>query len=128
MNTETKEILCSMRGKVLIVDCETDGLYWYTNGVIGVGIYCPSIDIKMYIPTAAYVELPYGKPKTAKVWRGDYYVKPSTGRKNKLFVQETTQPTRLTAVPDKAAISEVVAILQELASDPSTCFINHNIK
>ncbi len=38
-------------GKSLVFDTETNGLHWWKNEVIGIGVYCPEIDLKGYLPT-----------------------------------------------------------------------------
>lgn len=37
-------------GKRVCLDTETNGLYWYKNQVIGVGIHCPDAEVSGYYP------------------------------------------------------------------------------
>ena len=45
------EEIKSCSGKTVVIDIETTGLLWYRDSVIGVGIYCPEVDVCGYYPT-----------------------------------------------------------------------------
>ena len=47
----TPKILRKCYGQTLILDVETTGLRWWSDKIIGAGIYCPDKDILGYIPT-----------------------------------------------------------------------------
>lgn len=35
----------------IVLDCETTGLLWFQNHIIGLGVYCPDAGVRGYIPT-----------------------------------------------------------------------------
>ena len=122
--------LYRLKGRAFTIDTETTGLRWYQNGLIGIGIHCPDLDLTGYIPTCSYQEVPYGKPKRAKkYWGGEYTLK--NGRKVKVMIErleEEVYATRMEAVPIASMRAEASRILTEIAEDPGTLFIMHNAK
>lgn len=149
-------VLRLLKGQTFSIDTETTGLRWYKNKLIGISIHCPKLGISEYLFTCKYEVKPYGKPKTKRVWEGDYHViagkhrkvkemvaltpgkkkktwtgeylyKP-TEKKVKKWVIRTEQATRIEAVPDSHLADYAYALLTEVASDPETCMIFHNYK
>jgi DNA polymerase-1 len=42
--------ILEMAGRTVVFDCETTGLEWWRDKIIGIGLYCPEIDKGVYIP------------------------------------------------------------------------------
>lgn len=120
--------LKKLAGQVFVLDVETNGLHWYEHGVIGVAIHAPRIDVSGYLPTCTYQDVADGKPKTSKVWTGDYEINPATGRKRKQWTTQTVQAMRKEAIPDPDQLAPISALLLDAANDPNTCIIAHNAK
>ncbi len=122
------EDLDQLAGQVFVLDVETTGLHWYDHGLIGIAIHCPALDITGYLPTCDYIEVDDGKPKSKKVWLGDYEINPDTGRKRKAFVEQIEQKTKLIAQPNRAMIQPILEKLSAICNNPKTCIIAHNAK
>lgn len=123
----TREDILSCKGKTLAIDTETTGLHWYRDGLIGIGIHCPSAGVSGYAHTCIYQEDFYGKPKKKEEWLGDMdYSKSKRGRKVK----------NISWVPDKAVyakpvqsrINHFLPAVWEICEDPKTVLIGHNLK
>lgn len=134
MSYITPDDIRRCRGHRVVLDTETTGLEWWNNDLIGVGIYSPTaiaadgtVGIMGYMPTCTYEDLPYGKPKTRKMWLGKRdYSRSSVGRK--VMEDVTTYPTRNTAIPDEDLIEEAKRAVHYMADDPGTVLIGHNLK
>lgn len=50
-NLITVDDLLKCDGRTVAIDCETNGLHWWENVMIGLGVYCPEADVKGYITT-----------------------------------------------------------------------------
>lgn len=148
---QLREVLMALKGKTFSIDTETTGLEWYREGLIGICLHCPEIELTMYLFTCQYqdLEVPTGRKK--KVWTGEIVeqnmgLQPTkvwtgaldgrkrvyetrmepTVKKVKVYRQEVVHKIERTAVP----IVELQAIAQEclmeVASDPKTVMIFHN--
>lgn len=122
------EDLKKLKGQVFSFDTETTGLRWYQNGMIGVCVNCPAIDMKGYIYTCTYEQVPTGKVSKKKVWTGDYEISATTGRKIKKWDIVVEVKAQLTAVPVLSLVDEVKTIMADVVSDPKTVIILHNAK
>lgn len=122
------EELYKLKGQKFAIDTETDGLYYFRNGLIGISIHCPALDMTGYIFTCDYVEKETGKGKLVKLWEGDMEINPLTGRKRRVYTQRRVFTKQLTAVPDREKQYRASAILAEVASDPNTMMVFHNSK
>ena len=120
--------LKKLRGQVVALDTETTGLRYYQNGLIGVCVYCPALNLQGYIYTCTYEQVPTGKVKRVKEWQGEYEINPATGRKIKKWEYRDEVKTQLQAVPDACQAQQVKEILDWVADDPATCLIFHNAK
>jgi len=110
-----------------VIDTETTGLEWWKDMIIGVGIYCPDLDIAGYFPTCTYHNIAYGNPVKRKMWLGKRdYSKSSAGRKVMEWVVQHKR--RITAVPDEDLVAEAKAAVLYMANDPNTTLIGHNLK
>lgn len=123
----TPEQIRSCAGHLTVLDTETTGLKWYQDKLIGIGIHCPDLDILGYENVANFQEVPYGKAKSRKVWKGamDYS---ASKRGKRLMETVTIQPMAMTAVPCDEMAAPYLEALQDLASDPQTTLLGHNLK
>lgn len=124
--TTTDILSCS--GRTLSIDTETNGLRWYAdNKVIGVGIYCPSVEVAGYAHTCSYEDRPFGKTRLRDVPTGERdFSKSKRGRT--LTEKHSYQPETLTAIPLPERICQIVGAVEKIASNPKTTLIGHNIK
>lgn len=121
------EDILKCKGKRVAIDTETNGLEYWENKIIGIGIYCEDADVSGYVETCTFEYLPLGKPKSKLEWKGAMdYSKSKRGRR----VQEQVvyQPTVLTAIPNQARIDYFLKAVHEIANDPDTVLIGHNLK
>ncbi len=42
--------ILEMEGRTIVFDCETTGLEWWREDIIGLGLYCPEMEKGIYIP------------------------------------------------------------------------------
>lgn len=64
----TLEEIISCSGHEVTVDVETNGLHWWKNHIIGVGIHCPSAGVSGYYPTLTPIDRKEAK-EAIKKWR-----------------------------------------------------------
>lgn len=127
MEFMTLEQIRACKGHTLVIDTETTGLQWWKDSIIGVGIYCPDLNIAGYLPTCTYRDIAYGNPVRRKMWLGKRdYSKSSAGRKVMEWV--ITEKKRPTAIPDEDLVNEAKAAVLYMANDPNTTLIGHNLK
>lgn len=122
-NLITAEDILACKGHVLAIDTETNGLHWWHNKMIGVGIYCPTAGIQGYADTCTFEQRPHGQTRMEFLGKMDYS-RSKRGRK----VKERYQPTALTAIPLEPRIQHFSKAVREIASDPNTVLIGHNLK
>lgn len=127
----TREDILACSGHVVVVDTETNGLLWWENQIIGIGIECPTAregkGVRGYVHTCSFEQLPYGKSKKHQEWLGAMdYSRSKRGRR--LSEEVVYQPTRQTAVPNAILIKHFASAVAEIASDPKTTLIGHNLK
>lgn len=123
----TVEDILRCKGHVVAIDTETNGLLWWDNKMIGVGIYCPTAGVQGYAHTCTFEDQPFGKPKSRREWLGKMDFSASK-RGKRLMETVTYQPTIRTAIPNDARIKHFTAAVREIANDPKTVLIGHNIK
>lgn len=126
-NFLTYEDILRCKGKRVVIDTETNGLNFWENKIIGIGLHCPDADVSGYVETCTFEPRPLGKPKTHKEWKGQMdYSKSKRGRR----VEETVtyQPEVMTAIPQEARIRHFLKAVHEMANDPNTVLIGHNLK
>lgn len=125
------EELTTLTGTIAL-DTETTGLHWWEDDLIGLGWYHPETGARGYFFTCEYQQVPYGKPKIrkTKVWNGDYYTSPETGRRRKIFeiVEEVSQPTRRCAVPVPELCEQAREAVRTVAANPANTILGHNLK
>ena len=127
MDFLTLEDIRSCRGHTVVIDTETTGLEYWKHSIIGVGLYCPTLNIAGYLPTCTYGEVAYGNPTRKKVWLGKRdYSRSSIG--SKVYEYITVLKTRPTAIPDEDLVAEAKAAVLYMADDPNTTLIGHNLK
>lgn len=115
------------RGHQVVIDCETTGLAWWQDSIIGVGIYCEELDLAGYLPTCTYDEVQYGNPTRKKMWLGKKdYSRSSVG--SRIYEYVVTHKTRPTAIPDEDLVSDAKAAVYYMANDPHSTIIGHNLK
>lgn len=127
----TREDILACSGHAVAVDTETNGLHFWENKMIGVGIECPTANggkgIRGYAHTCTFEQQPLGKAKTHQEWLGKMdFSKSSRGRRVKELVNY--QPTTLTAIPNDLRIYHFSSALAEIACNPKTTLIGHNLK
>lgn len=123
----TVEDILACSGHTVSIDTETNGLHWWENKMIGFGIYCPTAGVQGYVETCYYKQVPYGKARSRKEFRGLMdYSKSKRGRQVKETV--TYQPTVLTAIPSDPRINHYRAAVLEIAKNPKTVLVGHNLK
>lgn len=114
-------------GHPVVVDTETTGLEWWDKDVIGIGIHCPAAEISGYMPTCTYEMRPYGKPTKRKQWLGNYdYSRSTQGRK--LMESVIIYKERNVAIPDEDLAIEGKRAVYDMANNPNTVLIGHNLK
>lgn len=122
-----REDILACKGKPVAIDTETTGLHWYADGIIGVGIHCEQAGISGYAHLCTYQTVNYGKPKHKKEWLGQMdYSKSSRGRRvleEKIFYETAVQ-----AVPEPIKAAHYLPAVLEIAQDPETTLIGHNLK
>lgn len=123
----TYEDILSCSGLPLSIDTETTGLSFSKNSIIGVGIHCPKANVSGYVHLCSYEDVPYGKPKKKKVWRGAMdYSKSKRGKR--IFEEEFEQGTAKEAKPLLVRVNHFLAAVQKIAKNPQTTLIGHNLK
>lgn len=123
----TYEDILKCKGKRVAIDTETNGLNFWENKIIGIGLHCPDADVSGYAETCYFEPRPIGKPKSRQEWLGQMdYSKSKKGRRVKEVV--TYQPTVLTAIPEPIRIKHFLSAVHEIAADPKTVLIGHNLK
>lgn len=125
------EDILACSGHLVAIDTETNGLHFWENKIIGIGIHCPTArdgeGVTGYAFTCSYEDVPYGKPKTKKEWKGQMdYSKSKRGRR----VEETTvyQPMVQEAVPLDVRIKVFTDAVRTIAMNPKTTLLGHNLK
>lgn len=122
-----REDILACKGLPLAIDTETTGLHWASDSIIGIGIHCPQANISGYAHTCSYVQGDYGKPKKHEEWNGDMdYSKSKRGRKIKEITWSPDQV--MYAIPQEVRIKHFLSAVQEIAQDPNTTLIGHNLK
>lgn len=127
MTTLTYEDILACEGHTLAIDCETNGLSWYKNEIIGIGIHCPQVEVSGYVHCCSYQEMPYGKPKKSKTWNGEMDYSASK-RGKRIYTETTTQTTVSTAIPDKIRADHFLKAVHRIVQNPKTIIIGHNLK
>lgn len=122
------EDLYKLKGKKFAIDTETTGLHWFRDGLIGISICCPELDLQGYIYTCDYVDKEVGKGKLVKQWDGTMETNPATGRQRRVYTYVREFAKQNTAVPIKEMQYKASAILSEVADDPNTLMVFHNSK
>lgn len=123
----TVEDILACSGHVVAIDTETNGLHFWENKIIGIGIYCPTAGVQGYVFTSHYQDVPYGKARSHKEWKGKMdYSKSKRGRK----VQETVvyQPMIQEAIPNDILIRHFTNAVKTIAQNPKTTLLGHNLK
>lgn len=127
----TLEELSQLEGLV-VLDTETTGLHWWEDDLIGLGFYHPASGEVGYFHTCNYIQAPYGKAKTKKtrIWQGDYTINPATGRRIKVYIEETVlnQAFRAEAVPDPELCQQAREAVAKLGANPNVAILGHNLK
>lgn len=123
----TAEDIAACAGHVLAIDTETNGLHWWRNNLIGIGIECPGAGIRGYAHTCTFEEVPFGSPKVHKEWLGKMdYSKSKRGKR--VFEEVTYQPMIREAIPSESRIKHYLEAVQHLVHDSKTVLIGHNLK
>jgi DNA polymerase-1 len=123
----TAEDILACSGHLVVIDTETNGLHWWENDLIGIGIHCPTAGITGYVHTCTYEEIPFGKPRSKQEWLGkmDY----SASKRGKRVMETVThQPTVMAAVPSEPRIKHFLAAVHEIVKNPKTVLVGHNLK
>jgi len=124
----TIEDILACEGHLLVIDTETDGLdSFQDNKIIGLGIYCPDAGVSGYAHTCSYEDRPIGRAKSRQEWLGkmDY----SASKRGKRVMETVTyQPTVRTAIPSPIRINQFCAAVKQIASNPKTTLVGHNLK
>lgn len=127
MTTLTYEDILSCEGHTLAIDCETNGLAWYKNKIIGIGIHCPQVGVSGYVHCCSYQDMPYGKPKKSRIWNGEMDYSASK-RGKRVYTETETQATVSTAIPDEVRTKHFLKAIHLIAQNPKTTIIGHNLK
>lgn len=123
----TAEDILACSGHLVAIDTETNGLHWWDNQMIGLGIYCPAAGIQGYAFTCHYEDVPYGKARSKKEWKGrmDY----SSSKRGKQVKETVTyQPMIREASPSGVRINHFTAAVRTIAQNPKTTLLGHNLK
>lgn len=123
----TPEDILACKGKLVVFDTETNGLRYWENELIGIGIYCPELDLKGYAHVCRFEKVPYGKPKRRKVWLGkmDY----SKSKRGKRLMEEVVEQEKVgMAIPDRSMRQPFLEAFKVIANDPQTTLVAHNLK
>lgn len=123
----TAEDILACSGHLVAIDTETNGLHWWENKVIGIGIHCPTAGIQGYAFTSHYEDVPLGKARSKKEWKGKMDFSAST-RGKRVMETVTYQPTVRTAIPNDARIKHFTDAVRTIARDPKTTLLGHNLK
>jgi len=122
-----KEDILACKGKPVAIDTETTGLHWYSDDLIGIGVHCEQAGISGYAHVCTYETIQWGKPKSKQVWKGNMdYSKSKRGRR--VMEEEITYDTAVRAVPNLTRASHFLEAVHEIAHDPETTLIGHNLK
>lgn len=122
-----REDILACDGQVLAIDTETNGLHWWKDQMIGLGIHCPNANISGYADTCSFEERPIGNARTKQEWLGAMdYSKSKRGRQVKEEV--VYQPMIMTAIPQPIRIRHFVSAVEKIARNPATVLIGHNLK
>lgn len=123
-----REDILACAGKALAIDTETTGLHPFQDDkLIGIGIHCPSANVSGYAHTCTYKDDYYGKPKKRETWNGEMdHSKSTRGRKIKDISWVPDMATY--AVPEQSRIDHFLPAVWEIAHDPKTTLIGHNLK
>lgn len=127
MTTLTKEDILSCSGFPLAIDTETTGLSAWRNDIIGVGIHCPKANVSGYAHLCTYREVPFGKPKSKKVWKGQMDFSKSK-RGKRVLETEFEQPMAIQAFSEPIRAEHFLDAVLEIAQNPKTTLIGHNLK
>lgn len=127
MSVLTYEDILACEGLALVIDCETTGLHYYKDSIIGIGIHCPEAGVSGYAHTCTYEQRDFGKLKRESVWEGEKDFSKST-RGRKLYRDNWYQPQTETAVPSQVRIYHFLEAVQQIAANPNTTLIGHNLK
>lgn len=123
----TKEDILACAGLPVAIDTETTGLHWYKDGLIGIGIHCPKANISGYAHTCRYDTINWGKPKKKREWKGAMdYSKSKRGKK--ILEEEVYYDTAVQAVPLQRKVDHYLEAVLEIAKNPNTVLIGHNLK
>jgi DNA polymerase-1 len=122
-----REDILACKGLPVAIDTETTGLAWHRDKLIGIGLHCPKANVSGYAHTCTYHEDYYGKPRKREEWLGDMdYSKSKRGRQVK---DVKWVPDRAVyAVPNQSRIDHFLPAVWEIAHDPNTVLIGHNLK
>lgn len=127
MATLTREDILACSGLPLAIDTETTGLHWYKDDLIGIGIHCPQANISGYAHVCHYQTINVGKPKKKREWKGAMdYSKSKRGKK--IFEEEIFFNTAVEAIPNQIKIAHFLPAVWEIAQNPATTLIGHNLK
>jgi DNA polymerase-1 len=127
MTVLLREDILACSGYPVAIDTETTGLRWYSDGLIGIGIHCPQAGVSGYAHICNYRTINWGKPKHKREWNGAMdYSKSKRGKRvleEKIFYSTATQ-----AIPEPIKIEHFRSAVHEIAADPKTTLIGHNLK
>lgn len=128
MGTLTREDILACSGYPVAIDTETTGLHWYKDSLIGIGVHCPKAGISGYVHLCYYKTVNVGKPKTKKVWDGVSRDYSKSKRGKRLLTEQVTYDTAVQAFPNESKINHFLPAVLEIAQNPETCLIGHNLK
>lgn len=127
MATLTREDILACKGLPLAIDTETTGLHWYKDKMIGIGIHCPQANVSGYIHVCHYETINWGKPKHKQEWHGQMdYSKSKRGKK--VLEEKVYWDTAVQAVSESSRVDIFLPAIHEIAKDPNTTLIGHNLK
>lgn len=122
-----REDILACRGLPVAIDCETNGLHYYKDQIIGIGIHCEKAGISGYAHLCNYQTVDWGKPKHKKEWLGQMdFSKSKRGRR--VLEERIFYETAVQAVPESIKAAHFLPAVWEIAQDPETTLIGHNLK
>jgi DNA polymerase-1 len=115
-NRLTLEDFAKCNGHEVTIDIETNGLDWWRNIVIGIGLYCPAANVLGYLPTLTATERSEAKNEVQKWSKGTTLIAHNAKFemhflgidpfKQQLTVVDTTELVHLLDTRNKKSLSE----------------------